>query len=134
MILGVGTDLVSVDRFIPWAGYAVERLHKIFTPDELAQSLRAESLAARFAAKEAFYKALSAMLVRIDLTQKTMGLRALCPLVGVVTHEWGVPTLIIDVRAIEKKLGVALPLFHTHLSLSHEKNMAIAMVIIESAV
>jgi len=62
LIVGVGIDLVEVSRF----RRAVERwgerfFGKVFTPEELAEARRrgdfVASLAARFAAKEAAYKA-----------------------------------------------------------------------------
>src|SRR5512136_1088159 len=59
MAIAAGIDLVEIDRF---AG-AVERcgdrlISRLFTPDETASTPSIPSLAARFAAKEAFLKAI----------------------------------------------------------------------------
>src|SRR5262245_42610656 len=63
MILGTGFDLVAVPRFTRFFERHGERgLDRLFTSDELAYCLShanpAPSLAVRFAAKEAFYKAI----------------------------------------------------------------------------
>ncbi|HEY0306165.1 MAG TPA: holo-ACP synthase, partial [Longimicrobiales bacterium] len=63
MVLGTGIDLVSIPRFEEFRQRHGERgLHRLFTAGELAYCLgRANataSLAVRFAAKEAFFKAL----------------------------------------------------------------------------
>jgi holo-[acyl-carrier protein] synthase len=59
MSLVTGVDIVDIDRF----AQAVERrgrrlLERLFTDPELSRGLSIQSLAARFAAKEAFLKAL----------------------------------------------------------------------------
>ena len=64
MILGIGIDSVEIKRFEPWTSYSKNRLARIFSEHEITYSLSnpkkaAERLAARFAAKEAFFKALS---------------------------------------------------------------------------
>ncbi len=63
MIVGIGIDSVEIDRFSDWHTYDRSKLQRIFTPQEIDyclsnQALSAERFAVRFAAKEAFYKAL----------------------------------------------------------------------------
>jgi len=63
MILGIGTDIVEIERIQramdKWGDHFLSR---ILTQKEIAYCLNkthaAESVAARFAAKEAFYKSL----------------------------------------------------------------------------
>ena len=70
MVLGLGTDLIEIERVQQSIGRFGERfLQRIFTPGEIAYCLRkkkhsAESFAARFAAKEAGAKALGTGISR----------------------------------------------------------------------
>lgn len=56
MIVGVGIDLVDVQRFIQKLDDTPKLVQRLFTPHE--RDLKPERLAARFAAKEAFVKAM----------------------------------------------------------------------------
>ena len=138
MIQGIGTDIVAVDRFERWAEYPVHQLKKIFTSQELDDcrfddgKLNIQKLAVRWAAKEAFYKALSATLISLKLNKHPFSFLSICPYVAVAAGEWGVPTLQVDWPIIERCAGVSLPALACYLSLSHEKTMAIAFVVIES--
>ena len=125
MILGTGTDLTEIDRI----QQAVERygdrfLHRVYTAAEIAYCRRkgrnaAESLAARFAAKEAGAKALGTGIA------KGVSWREL-----EVTHlPGGRPTLLLHGRAAERAAGMGMTAIH--LSLSHSRAMAIATVILE---
>lgn len=124
MIVGVGIDSVSIDRI---AGliekYGRRFLEKIFTEDEIAEGLgrrdSAQYFAARFAAREAFFKALGTGWGRgISLKE-----------VSVKKEESGRPLLSLSNRAHEaaKSLGTST----THISLSHEAGTAQAIVILE---
>ncbi len=160
MILGIGTDIVQVDRFKNWATFPKEKLLRVFSEKELEycgvrtlrqaqgerehlinQAVRGEpvepyerfnleSLASRFAAKEAFFKALSASLVNLKLTQTTFSFLFTCQNIEVVQDEWQVPVLKINWKSFEEKIGAKLPKFQTHLSISHEKNYSVAFVIL----
>ncbi|MEN3535569.1 holo-ACP synthase [Microbispora sp. ZYX-F-249] len=116
MIVGIGVDVVEVARL----GAALERTpglrRRLFTEAEGALAL--ESLAARFAAKEAVAKALGV----------PPGLRHLDA--EVVAGGRGRPELRITGRAAEvaRDLGVR----RWHVSLSHDGGMAVAYVVAES--
>lgn len=65
MILGIGIDIIEIDRIKQSIDRFGEHfLNKIYTPNELKYCLskhnKYQHFAARFAAKEAIYKALSA--------------------------------------------------------------------------
>jgi holo-[acyl-carrier protein] synthase len=124
VILGSGVDLCEVPRIeAAVARYGRRFLERIFTAKEIAyadlKANRFERYAARFAAKEAGMKALG-----IGWTG------------GVTWHDFevvnlpsGRPTLNFDGRAAEvaAKLGVR----HVALSLTHTREQALAMVVLE---
>lgn len=137
MILGVGIDLVTINRFESWTEFPVQQLEKIYSSQELQDSLDTntryipEKLATRFATKEAFYKAISATLVNLKKNNQEFSLKTLSPHVEVIADEWGVPKLQVNWQILEKLANTKLPNLQVHLSLSHEKTMAVAMVVIE---
>ena len=64
MVVGIGIDIIEIDRIKESVDkFGDHFLNKIFTPTELEYSLskanKYQHLAARFAAKEAIYKAIS---------------------------------------------------------------------------
>ncbi|MGP1521925.1 MAG: holo-ACP synthase [Treponema sp.] len=124
MIAGCGIDIVYTERFIPWIENPA-LMNRFFHPDELKElpflhkRKAAQSLAVRFAAKEAFGKALGMGLSGFNLAD-----------VCVTKDEAGKPFLRLYGRAqaLLKKRGIDF----IHLSLSHEKCYAVAQVILES--
>ena len=124
MVIGVGTDLIEIARI----SQSIDRfgsrfLARVFTPLEIAYCQRkknaAESFAARFAAKEAGAKALGTGISHgvgwLDLE--------------VVRQPSGKPTLSLSGRAAlrARQLGIA----KSSLSLSHSKDIALAVVVME---
>ena len=125
MIYGIGTDIVSVERFqrfIDAGNTAI--LERLFTVAERGQcgsrKSAASCLAARFAAKEAFLKAVGTGL-RDGLSWLDM---------EVCNDALGKPELHLFGRADE--LFQTNRLSRVHLSLSHDGGNAIAMVVLES--
>lgn len=126
MIRGIGIDIVQVERLEKWLTRPEpERLiARFFHRDEIAAALAnpktaALSLAARFAAKEAFGKALGTGLRGIRL-------KDIC----VKTAYNGKPELVLFDSALAAfKTSAAKYAF---VSLSHEKMMAVAVVVLES--
>lgn len=126
MIVGSGIDLIEIARIHQSMERFGQRfLDRVFTPAEQAYCLRkrktaAESLAARFAAKEAAAKALGTGISR--------GVHWLE--IEVVREPGGRPTLRFTGRAaqIASALGVA----RAALSLTHTGNLAMASVLLES--
>ena len=124
MIVGIGIDLVEVDRMERAISRHPERLvRRVFTETEQRECAdRAKSAmhyAVRFAAKEAFMKAVG------------LGLRGGMRWrdVGVVHAPSGQPHLELQGRAAERmrELGAR----HAHVSLTHTDNHASAVVILE---
>lgn len=133
-ILGIGVDIVKSERFLRWRDYSYEQLRRVFSKQELEDCAKNSSynfmrLAARFAAKEAFFKALSASLVKLEMTKKEFSLLFICPLVEVGKAKWDVPVLKVNWLAIEEVVGV-LPEMSVDLSISHEKEFVVAQVVI----
>jgi holo-[acyl-carrier protein] synthase len=124
MIVGSGIDLVEIGRIQQSVDRFGERfLARVYTCAEQAYCLRkrkaAESLAARFAAKEAGAKALG--------TGISNGVNWLE--IEVVREPSGKPTLQFYGRAAEiaARLGVA----HAALSITHTADLAMASVVLE---
>ncbi|MGN6472592.1 MAG: holo-ACP synthase [Mycobacteriales bacterium] len=115
MIVGIGVDVVGLDRFAESLQRTPGLKDRLFSADEADAG--ASSLAATFAAKEAVAKALGAP-VGLDWLD-----------VEVRHDDVGRPYLEVrgTVAAAAKKRGVD----HWHLSLSHDAGVAIAMVIAE---
>jgi holo-[acyl-carrier protein] synthase len=139
MILGIGTDISEVSRFSDWENFSTEKKLKIFSRHELESFKKSSAsfpqfLASRFAAKEAFYKALSISLVTLGLTKQTFSFYFARQHIEVEFGEWEIPVLKINWEAFEQKVGVAFANnFRVKLSISHEKTYAIAFVIIEKS-
>ncbi|MCF4122732.1 holo-ACP synthase [Antribacter sp. KLBMP9083] len=115
MIIGVGIDVVNVDRFMETLERTPRLREKLFTVAE--RDLPASSLAARFAAKEAIAKALGApgtMRWHDATVHRVVGGPPVVELSGTVAA-----------RAAE--LGVVA----WHLSISHDAGIASAMVVAE---
>ncbi len=112
MIHGVGIDIVDIDRFEQYLERTPGLKQKLFTDSESIKSI--QSLAARFAAKEALIKALNA----------ENGI--LWHEVEVVNLEGGKPAFIFY-GAVANLVGGANVL----LSLSHDAGIATAIVIVE---
>ena len=137
MILGIGTDLVNIDRFAGWHKYTDIQLRKIFVAAEvvqyqqfLAQGLSHQAttfLASRFAAKEAFYKALCAAYEELYKTKFAGGLIFVSQRIEIVSQASQVPKITI-LEALYKEF-YKQPL-KVYLSLSHEKSHTLAFVVI----
>ena len=124
MIFGTGIDIVDISRFERFVRENNESLFlRLFTPHELAycggKRRSAQHYALRFAAKEAFLKALGTGL-RDGLSWKDM---------EIVNDQLGKPELMLSGRA--RELFSELGLAKNFLSLSHDGNMAVAMVVLE---
>lgn len=123
MIAGVGTDIVAVARLGQFHERHGERaLAKLLAPAEQADFARAADparfLAKRFAAKEAFAKALGTGVVA----------PALLPNIAVVHDPRGKPQFAFapELEALMQARSLV-----AHLSISDEKEYAVAFVVLE---
>lgn len=119
MKLSTGIDLIEIERVNSVIERHGERfLNRIFTPRELQDCAgRSESLAARFAAKEAAAKALGCGIGDISWQE-----------VEVQRAENGQPRLHLTGKA--KQFAKEQGFVQWSVSLSHSQNHAIAMVVL----
>jgi len=122
MINGIGIDVVKIVRMERWRKQP-GLLRRFFHEDEISAALEKGSgadmsLAARFAAKEAFSKALGTGFTGIALKD-----------IVVRNRENGRPELHVYGTALTalNRSGSG----NIHLSLSHERDIAVAMVVLE---
>jgi len=122
MIAGIGTDIIEVDRI--QKSIENERfLEKIFSKNEIlyceSKANKAQHYAARFAAKEAFSKALGTGF-RSEIAFAE---------IEIINDELGKPS--IKTSGKTSKLILQRNIKTVHVTLSHVKEMAIALVILE---
>ncbi|PPD54316.1 MAG: holo-ACP synthase [Methylotenera sp.] len=124
MIFGIGTDIVEVSRIeASIAQFGDDFAKRILTDSEFVSyqksAIKPRFLAKRFAAKEAFSKALGT------------GLRAPATFQNIaVSHDdLGKPILMLakELQAFLNTKNIK----QTHISISDEKNLAAAFVILE---
>jgi holo-[acyl-carrier protein] synthase len=125
MIYGIGVDLVKVARIERvLERYGDRFLDRVFTGREIAycrgKAWAASALAMRFAAKEAFSKALGVGLRKDGIRWRE---------VEVIPNPLGKPELYVSGRAAAlcETAGIA----NMHLSLTDEDSRALAVVILE---
>jgi holo-[acyl-carrier protein] synthase len=125
MIVGIGIDAVEIDRVESmYADKGDRMLHRLFTEAELAylstKSAPAQHLAVRLAAKEAAYKALNG-----NELARGIGWRD----IEVLSRDDGSPELRLHAKAAQRfaELGGQ----SVHVSLTHSRTTAVAVVIVE---
>ncbi len=122
MIAGIGTDIIEVDRLLK----SIENKHfleKVFSENEIlyceSKVNKAQHYAARFAAKEAFSKAFgTGFRGEIAFSE-----------IEIVNDELGKPS--IKTYGNTSKLILQRNIKTIHVTLSHVKEMAVAVVVLE---
>jgi holo-[acyl-carrier protein] synthase len=114
-VIGVGIDVVDIERFGDSLTRTPGLSRRLFTPAEASRPLA--SLAARFAAKEAMAKALGAPG---DMHWHDA---------EVVSEASGRP--LLELRGTVLARAEALGVTSVHLSLSHDAGIASAVVVLE---
>lgn len=125
MIYGIGVDIVSIKRFREmYEKHGRRLLNKIFSQAEIEYILSKNSpyphMAARFAVKEAYSKALGTGI----------GEHANFNEISTENDENGKPHILLygkTKREIERLISDR---YEIHVSLSHEKEFAVAYVVI----
>jgi holo-[acyl-carrier protein] synthase len=122
MIVGIGIDMIEVDRVLERVDKDNGFREKVFSAGEIEfceANRKGENYAARFAAKEAFLKATGlGLLLGSDLSK-----------IEIINDSNGKPSLKLggDLKIQAEKNGWNI----VHLSLSHLQTVACAVVIIE---
>ena len=123
MIVGIGIDMIEVDRVLKKVRRNIAFRDAVFSTNEIAwcekQRNKGENYAARFAAKEAFLKA----------TGRGLALGYSLSDVEVVNDPSGKP--LIQLHGIYQEEASKCNWNRIHVTLSHLKQMACAVVIIE---
>jgi holo-[acyl-carrier protein] synthase len=124
MIFGIGTDIIETERLRQKLERKPAMAQKIFSERERAycekQKYPEQGLAARFAAKEAFLKALgSGWVAPMEFYE-----------IEVLNNEAGKP--YIELTGKTKRIVEAKGNFRMLVSLSHVKAMATAVVVVET--
>lgn len=126
MIVGVGTDIIEIDRIqAMWDKLGMRLAQRLLTVAELecfaATALKVPYLAKRFAAKEAAAKALGTGIAQ-GISWKH---------IEIVNDTLGAPKLILHEVALARARQLGAGRFH--LSLSDERAFAVAFVVLEAA-
>ena len=121
MILGVGTDIIEIDRIKNAIDNTPGFLEKVFTKREVEElsknTLRVESVAGNFAVKEAVSKAVGTGIRGFSFRD-----------IEVFRDNLGKP--VVNVSENVRKLIKAKD-YLFNVSISHNKTMAIAFVVLE---
>lgn len=120
-MLRTGVDLIEIDRIQKAIDRHGDRfLQRIFTPSEIAYCKnRMESLAGRFAAKEATAKALGTGIWRSGIGWTDIEVQR--------NPQTGEPSIALTNAAAER--ATALNLHEWSISLTHDSKSAIAFVV-----
>lgn len=122
MILGIGTDIIEIERIDRAISNTPMFLEKIFTKRELNElnksTLRVESVAGNFAVKEAVSKAVGTGMRGFSFND-----------IEVFRDELGKP--IVQVSDKVKDI-IKVDNYKFNVSISHNRTCAIAFVVLES--
>ena len=123
MIVGVGTDIIEVPRVARELAQSEGLREQLFTDREIAycesKGISPQHYACRFAAKEAFLKAMG--------TGWRDGYRF--DEIEIVNEELGKPVIILHGKVKDYCAGNRIS--GMHVSLSHTKELATAVVVLE---
>lgn len=123
MILGIGTDITHIDRFLNSKSYMDSLANKILTDFELNEYNNLEKdyesyLAKKWSAKEAISKAIGSGIVR-DTTWKNIEIR----------HNTTGKPIVCFLNSLKVKMEVLEA--KCHLSISDNKNTVVAYALLE---
>lgn len=123
MIYGIGTDITEIRRIEKAITRNKNFINKLFTKNEMdlweKKNFKLEFIAGRFAAKEAISKALGTGIRDFNFKD-----------IEIINNELGKPKVILKPKAedIIRKISQSHKI---HLSISHEKEYAIAYALLE---
>ncbi|MGL5066879.1 MAG: holo-ACP synthase [Sarcina sp.] len=124
MIIGIGTDIIEIDR----VGRVLERTEKFlsrnFSKDEIeyfkSRNFKIETIAGVFSAKEAVSKAMGTGFRGFSLVD-----------IEILRTNLGKPFVRINKKVEDIILNMGIENYKFNLSISHSKENAIAYVILE---
>ena len=120
MIIGIGTDIIEINRIERAINSNKNFIKKVFTKKEIEmfnkRNMRSEVIAGNFAAKEAISKALGTGIKGFSLVD-----------IEILRDEFGKPIAHLS-NAIEKIINKE---YRLNISISHNKTSAIAFAILE---
>lgn len=127
MIAGIGIDSVEVARFANWHAFAPQQLRKILHEDEIAyclssEPLKAQRFAVRFAAREAFFKALCTAIAPSYSPFLTV-----CRAIHIHRNSSNIPFIKINWPL----LNLPENQFDAQISLTHTDQIATAMILLQ---
>ncbi|APH19981.1 holo-ACP synthase [Clostridium botulinum] len=123
MIYGIGTDITEIRRIEKAITRNKNFINKLFTKNEMdlweKKNFKLEFISGRFAAKEAISKALGTGIRDFNFKD-----------IEIINNELGKPQVILKPKAedIIRKISQS---YKIHLSISHEKEYAIAYALLE---
>ncbi|AJD28221.1 holo-ACP synthase [Clostridium botulinum] len=123
MIYGIGTDITEIRRIEKAITRNKNFINKLFTKNEMdlweKKNFKLEFIAGRFAAKEAISKALGTGIRDFNFKD-----------IEIINDELGKPQVLLKPKAenIIRKISKS---YKIHLSISHEKEYAIAYALLE---
>lgn len=119
MIVGIGNDIIEVIRIKKAIEKSENFKKRVFTENEInyieSKKDKYQSYAGRFAAKEAFSKAMGTGVRKFNLTD-----------IEIINDELGRPDIVLKGKLIEKCRANEI-----HLSISHTREYAMATVVME---
>ncbi len=120
MIIGIGTDIIEIDRIEKAINNNKNFLSKIFTDNEIElfreRNMRIEVIAGNFAVKEAISKAIGTGIRGFSLID-----------IEVLRDDLGKPIAYLN-NNVEKIINRK---YRLNVSISHNKTSAVAFVILE---
>lgn len=121
MIIGIGTDIIEIDRIKKVVTRTNRFLEKAFTEKEIeyfeSRNLSISTIAGNFAAKEAISKAIGSGFRKFGLKD-----------IEILRDDLGKPIVNLNEK-VYRTIGKSN--FKIHVSISHSKNNAIAYSIME---
>lgn len=122
MIIGIGTDIIEIDRIQKALERNANFIDKIFTKNEIEylkkRNLRPEFVAGKFAAKEAVAKALGTGFRGFDFKD-----------IETDKNTLGKPLVFLKGNA--KKMAKKWTNYKIHLTISHSRDYATAYAVLE---
>ncbi|TET36887.1 4'-phosphopantetheinyl transferase superfamily protein [Candidatus Dependentiae bacterium] len=133
MIIGLGIDSIEIERFSHWHRFSNVMLRRIFSEKEIVYCLQnettaAERFAARFAAREAFFKAIQTAYPTTHIP-----FLSICRIISLSNAQNGSPTLLIEWDMLRKLTNneISTPL-SALVSITHTRTTATACVFLQA--